>query len=71
MEIVTPVFKDYKNGEYKIVSFFAKKARGLMARYIVDHQITDKDSLKGFDLEGYRYDESLSHGQEWVFSRRQ
>ncbi|MCP4486987.1 MAG: peroxide stress protein YaaA [Gammaproteobacteria bacterium] len=70
-EIVTPVFKDYKNGKYKIISFFAKKARGLMARYIIDHHITDKDSIMSFNLDGYSYDESLSNAQELVFSRRQ
>ncbi|MCP4267439.1 MAG: peroxide stress protein YaaA, partial [Candidatus Brocadiaceae bacterium] len=59
-EVVTPVFKDFKNGKYKIISFFAKKARGLMTRYIIDHKITDKDSIRKFDLDGYQYDETLS-----------
>ncbi|MCP3687363.1 MAG: peroxide stress protein YaaA, partial [Gammaproteobacteria bacterium] len=58
-------------GKYKIISFFAKKARGLMTRYIIDHKITDKDSIRKFDLDGYQYDETLSGVNEWVFSRRQ
>lgn len=54
--IVTPVFKDQKNGQYKVISFFAKKARGLMARYIIQNQLSHIDQLKAFDLAGYRYD---------------
>lgn len=67
--IVTPVFKDLKNDQYKIVSFYAKKARGLMVRYAADHQIKDVEGLKGFDYEGYVYNESLSKTDEWVFTR--
>jgi uncharacterized protein len=69
--IITPVFKDYKNGEYKIISFFAKKARGLMSRYIIDHQITDPQLLKQFDVEGYQFNNAASDGDQWVFTRRQ
>ncbi len=71
VDIVTPVFKEYHKGKYQVISFFAKKARGLMARYMIDHQINDIDLVKEFDLEGYAFNESLSHKQEWVFSRRQ
>ncbi len=70
-DIVTPVFKEYHKGKYQIISFFAKKARGLMSRYIIDHEFTDAESIKGFDREGYAFDEALSHGNNWVFSRRQ
>ncbi|WP_428034058.1 peroxide stress protein YaaA [Amphritea sp.] len=69
--IVTPVFKDWKNGQYKIISFFAKKARGLMCRYAIKHQITDAEQLKNFDLAGYQYDESQSKGDTWVFTRKE
>ena len=70
-EIITPAFRDYRNGEYKFIQFFAKKARGLMARYIVDKRIDDPQGLKDFDYEGYRFNESLSAGNDWVFTRRQ
>ncbi|MGB5444014.1 MAG: peroxide stress protein YaaA, partial [Psychromonas sp.] len=54
-QIITPVFKDQKNGKYKVISFYAKKARGLMARYIIEEQITSIDKLKAFDSEGYYF----------------
>jgi len=69
--IITPVFKDWKNGQYKIISFYAKKARGLMCRYAITNQITDAEQLKQFDLAGYQYDEQLSHGDSWVFTRKE
>jgi cytoplasmic iron level regulating protein YaaA (DUF328/UPF0246 family) len=69
--IVTPAFKDYHKGDYKMIGFFAKKARGMMTRYMIDHQITEPEALKGFDSEGYSYNTSLSNDQEWVFTRRQ
>jgi len=69
--VVTPVFKEYHNGTLKIISFYAKKARGLMARYIIDKQINDVDQIKHFDSEGYIYDSSLSNDKEWVFTRQQ
>lgn len=68
-QVITPQFKDLKNGQYKIISFYAKKARGLMARYMALHQITDLEALKGFNLGGYRFNESLSSGSDWVFTR--
>ena len=67
--IITPVFKDWKNGQYKIISFYAKKARGLMSRYIIDHRITEPENIKGFDREGYRFSPEMSHADEWVFLR--
>ena len=69
MRIITPVFKDMKNGQYKIISFYAKKARGLMSRYIIDHRINDPEQLKNFDSEGYRFSADLSAGDDWVFIR--
>ncbi len=68
-DIVTPVFKDLKNGKYKIVSFFAKKARGRMARFIIDRQLDDVAGLKKFRAEGYRYNAAESSAREWVFTR--
>jgi cytoplasmic iron level regulating protein YaaA (DUF328/UPF0246 family) len=69
--VVTPVFKDCKNGNYKVISFFAKKARGMMARYITQHQITDVEKLKQFDAEGYYFSESDSTETELVFKREE
>ncbi len=67
--VITPVFKDYKNGEYKIIMTFAKLARGLMVRYIVDHKVTTLEGLKGFNYNGYGFDENLSTDTELVFTR--
>lgn len=67
--VITPVFKDFKNGEYKVIMTFAKLARGLMVRYIVDHKITTIEGLKGFDYNGYRFDQNLSSDTELVFTR--
>src|SRR5699024_7662973 len=52
-QIITPIFKDEKNGEYKIISFYAKKARGLMARYIIEHKLSEVSQLTAFDTDGY------------------
>ncbi len=68
--VITPVFEDWKNGKYKIISFFAKRARGLMARHAAEHGITDPEQLKGFDVDGYGYDESASTERNWVFRRK-
>ena len=68
--VVTPVFKDWKNGQYKIISFYAKKARGLMGRYAILERLTHVDQLKQFDLEGYSYAADLSSVNEWVFTRK-
>jgi uncharacterized protein len=67
--VITPVFKDYKNGKLKVISFFAKKARGLMVRYIIDNNIETVEDLKGFNYEGYAFDANLSAQNELVFTR--
>lgn len=68
--VITPVFKDFKNGELKIISFFAKKARGSMVRYIIDQDVKTIEDLKGFDYEGYAFAENESEGSnELVFTR--
>lgn len=69
-EIITPVFKDWKNDKYKIISFFAKKARGLMSAYIIKNKISNVEQIKGFDAEGYGYDAALSSDTQWVFTRK-
>lgn len=68
-EIVTPAFKDLKNGQYKMISFFAKKARGMMARYIIQNKVTSMDELLKFDDGGYVYNEALSKPDAPVFTR--
>lgn len=67
--IITPEFKDYKDGQLKMISFFAKKARGMMARYIVENNIENVEDIKKFNTEGYQYDANLSKGNNWVFTR--
>ncbi len=67
--MITPVFKDFKNGQYKTIMTFAKKARGLMVRHIIDNNVTTIDALKGFNIEGYAFSESMSSETELVFTR--
>lgn len=67
--IIHPVFKDEKNGKLKIISFFAKKARGLMSNYIIKNKISSVEDLKGFDYEGYHFDNKLSTDKELIFVR--
>lgn len=68
-EIVTPDFKEYKNGDYKMVSFFAKRARGLMSRFIIETNISDPSDLLAFDAEGYSFNSRLSKPGNPVFTR--
>ena len=68
--VITPVFEDFKNGKYKIISFFAKRARGLMARYATVKGITDPAKLKRFKVDGYAYDARESDAANWVFRRK-
>ncbi|MEM6612326.1 MAG: peroxide stress protein YaaA [Cyanobacteria bacterium P01_C01_bin.72] len=68
-EIITPVFKDWKNGKYKIISFYAKKARGMMASYIIKNQIKSANDIKDFTEAGYSYNLELSSEKDLVFTR--
>ena len=70
VNIVTPTFKDYKNGKYKIISFYAKKARGLMARWIIQNKVTDFEELSGFNVDGYKYSKAESTVGVPVFLRK-
>lgn len=70
-QIVTPVFKDCKNGQYKIISFYAKKARGMMARYIIENRLTEVSQLTAFDTAGYYFVEEESSATELVFRREE
>jgi len=67
--IITPVFKENKNGEYKVISIYAKKARGMMVRFIIQNNLTDPEDLKAFDEDGYHFNNELSEGNEIVFTR--
>ena len=68
-KVITPEFKDYKDGNLKMISFFAKKARGLMVRYIIDTNAQTIDDIKGFNYEGYAFDANLSSDSKLVFTR--
>ena len=69
--VIQPVFEDWKNGKYKIISFYAKRARGLMTRYAVLNRLTEPEGLKEFDYDGYAFEPSVSDEKRWVFRRRQ
>ncbi|OWW21610.1 peroxide stress protein YaaA [Noviherbaspirillum denitrificans] len=69
-EVITPVFEDWKGGRYKVISFHAKRARGLMARYAAAKGLTQAEKLKDFDAEGYAFDEGASTDRQWMFRRR-
>ncbi len=68
-KVITPVFKEFKNGKYKVVMVYAKKARGMMARYIIEKNISDIQEIKLFDVAGYSFDIHQSSENEWVFVR--
>jgi len=68
-KVITPTFKENKDGNYKIIGIFAKKARGLMSRYIIQNRITDAEDIKAFDIDGYTYNPSLSDTKTWAFTR--
>ena len=69
LPVITPQFRELRDGESRIISFFAKKARGLMARWAVDNRVERAEDLKGFDLEGYGFDKAASTDVEWIFIR--
>jgi cytoplasmic iron level regulating protein YaaA (DUF328/UPF0246 family) len=68
-DIITPVFKDFKGEKYKVISFFAKKARGQMARFILENELNEPDGMKKFRVDGYRFNKAESSAREWVFTR--
>ncbi|WP_297422039.1 peroxide stress protein YaaA [Clostridium sp.] len=69
IKVVTPIFKEYKNGEYKIISIMAKRARGLMTSYIIKNKVETIDELKKFNCEGYKFNEELSKDLDLIFTR--
>ena len=70
-KIIQPVFMDKKNGKYKVISFYAKKARGLMSRFMIKNQIDTPELLQTFDAEGYLYNPDMSTDVKWTFTRDQ
>lgn len=68
-DVITPVFMDYKRGSYKVITIYAKRARGLMSRFIIENTIDSPNDLKEFDVEGYSFSEYMSTNREWVFLR--
>ena len=69
LRVITPVFMELKDGKAKIVSFFAKKARGAMARYVIQNRLSEAKDIKRFDVGGYAYQPEMSEGDRWVFLR--
>ncbi len=69
LPVVTPHFREEKDGESRIISFFAKKARGMMARWAIDRRIEDPEDLKAFEVEGYRFNKAASGDRDWIFTR--
>jgi cytoplasmic iron level regulating protein YaaA (DUF328/UPF0246 family) len=67
--IVTPQFKEKKSGGYRMIGVYAKRARGLMSRYIIENRLQDPEQLKGFKTDGYRFSKQQSKGDQWVFVR--
>jgi len=70
-EIIVPVFRDFSKGKYKIISFYAKKARGLMSAYIIKNKLKNPEDIKAFNDDGYKFCKSASNGSSWIFQRRQ
>ncbi len=70
-QIITPAFKEFKNGEYKMIGIYAKKARGLLSRYIIQNKLSTPEDIKLFNEDGYRFNKKLSNENNWVFTRKQ
>jgi hypothetical protein len=69
IRIITPVFKEFRDGSYRFITLYAKKARGLMCNYIIQNHIVDTEGLKSFDVAGYQFNKRLSSKDEWIFTR--
>ena len=68
-KVITPIFKEFKNGSYKTIAIYAKKARGLMSRYIIDNELENYKKLKNYNDDGYSFDSNLSNDLNYVFTR--
>jgi cytoplasmic iron level regulating protein YaaA (DUF328/UPF0246 family) len=67
--VITPVFKEFKNGSYRIVAIYAKKARGFMCNYIIQNHLKHVEDIKSFNAEGYQFNEKISSDHDWIFTR--
>ena len=67
--VITPLFKENRNGEFKMIAIYAKKARGLMARYIIDNELNEHEDLKNFNIDGYKFNDEISSNLNYVFTR--
>ncbi len=67
--IITPQFKEARNGTYRMIGVYAKRARGLMSRFVIENRLSDPDAIKDFAVDGYRYNDAVSQGEKWVFTR--
>jgi len=68
-QIITPIFKEHKNGQYKVIGIYAKRARGLMSRYIIQNRLSSPDALRDFNVDGYSWNADLSDSKQLVFTR--
>ena len=69
VKVITPAFKEFRDGTYRFITLYAKKARGMMCNYIIRNQLKETNDLKSFDVDGYRFNKNLSTDKEWVFTR--
>ena len=69
-QVITPAFKQYKNGQYKMIGVYAKKARGMLSRYIIENRLSDPDDIRTFDWDGYVFNSRQSSSEQWVFTRK-
>jgi len=69
VKVITPAFKEFKDGSYRFITLYAKKARGMMCNFIIRNHLKRIEDLKSFDMEGYRYNQKISSDNEWVFTR--
>ena len=68
-DVITPEFKERKNGQYRVIGIFAKSARGRLSRFVIKNRLTDPEALKVFDEDGYQFNAALSSSAKWVFTR--
>jgi len=69
VNVITPAFKEFRDGSYRFITLYAKKARGMMCNFIIQNHLKAVNDLKSFDVEGYQYNQKISSDNEWVFTR--
>lgn len=68
-EIITPEFKDWKDGQYEMMGVYAKRARGQLSRFVIENKLTEPEAMKDFVTGGYAFNDEMSSGNKWVFTR--